>query len=101
MMAMAMAMCGLIRGETSQIQNAARCLIFVKLEQRRKMKHIQTNSEFGFVLYFTMHNTPKFKHASPHASRLASTPRHCANIAELCQADAHVTLLLRTLKFAL
>ena len=73
----------------------------VKLEQRRKMKHILAISEFGFVLYFNIHNTPKFKHATPHANRLASTPRNCANIAELCQADAHVTLLLRTLKFAL
>jgi hypothetical protein len=65
------------------------------------MKHIQTISEFGFVLYFTIHNTLKFKHATPHANRLAGTPRHCVIIAELCQVDAHVTLLLRTLKLAL
>jgi hypothetical protein len=69
------------------------------------MKHIQAILEFSLVLYFNIHYTPKYKHATPHADRLAgphsNATRHWANIRWVCQADSHVTLLLRTLNFAL
>ena len=85
----------------------ARCLIFVELGLGTKMKHIQAILEFSFVLHFNTHYTPKYKHAilHPHANRPAgphSNPtRHWANIIWVSQADAHVTLLLRTLNFNL
>ena len=52
----------------TQIQNGARCLVFVQLELETKMKHIPAISEFSFVLYFNIHYTPKYKHATPPAN---------------------------------
>ena len=70
--------CNLIdhEGGVAQIQNGARCRIFVKLELGTKMKQIQAISQFSFVLYFNIHYTPKYKHAISHANRPAgiSTP---------------------------
>jgi hypothetical protein len=91
-----------LRREVTQIQNGARCLVFVKLELGTKMKHIPAISEFSFVLYFNIHYTPKYKHATPHAngSPVASLHfnaiRHWASIIWIwaSQADDLVTLTL-------
>ena len=58
------------RGDLTQIQIEARRLILIILGLGRKMKHIQNISKYSFILYFSIHNTPKYKSATSHVNQL-------------------------------